>query len=74
MLQFPVSCLPSFLPGPELMPPLIPALERKVPPGKELEVRTPTVFSVWTRSVAGGDFSCPAPAVPVPQPLLPRRV
>jgi len=27
--HFPVSCLPSFLPPPDLMPPLIPTLERK---------------------------------------------
>ena len=27
--HFPVSCLPSFLPPPDLMPPLIPTLQRK---------------------------------------------
>ena len=34
-----MSCLPSFLPVPEMLPPLIPALERKMTASKEVEVR-----------------------------------
>ena len=75
LLKLPVSCLPSFLPTPEMLPPLIPALERKMTPGKDLEVRvTDRNKALVTWYLTGGESTAQDPSLSLPQPLLSSRV